>query len=149
MLFQVNSLTKCLFFGAILLKRAMPGRLLTGSPVRMKPVVHSSFLLYHEAMLHDRNLHELRSAVLLYHEAMLHDRDLHELRSAVLLYHVQNQHMIQFTVRQSCKHVDSLALITLQLFCHLCQTFFDLRHHLFVSGKFVLLFLHFCFRCFA
>ena len=111
--------------------------------------MHSSFLLYHEAMLHDRNLHELRSAVLLYHEAMLHDRDLHELRSAVLLYHVQNQHMIQFAVRQSCKHVDSLALITLQLFCHLCQTFFDLRHHLFVSGKFVLLFLHFCFRCFA
>ena len=26
-------------------------------------------------------------------------------------YHVQNRHMIQFTVRQSCKHVDSLAFI--------------------------------------
>jgi len=27
------------------------------------------------------------------------------------LYHVQNRHMIQFAVRQSCRHVDSLALI--------------------------------------
>ena len=40
---------------------------------------------------HAGMLTHLRS---LYHEAMLHDRDLHELRSAVLLYHVQNQHMI-------------------------------------------------------
>ena len=54
---------------------------------------------------------------------MLHDHDLHELRSAVLLYHVQNQHMIQFAV---------LALIILQLFWHLCQTFFDLLHHLYL-----------------
>jgi len=29
----------------------------------------------------------IRSAVLLYHEAQLHDRDLHSLCSAVLLYH--------------------------------------------------------------
>ena len=39
-------------------------------------------------MLHDRDLHSLRSAAFLYHEAMLHDRDLHSLRSAVLLYHI-------------------------------------------------------------
>jgi len=88
MLFQVNSLTQRVLFGAILPKRAIQGRHhFTGWPVKMIPIVHSSFLLYHEAMLHDH--------------------DLHELRSAVLLYHVQNQHMIQFAV---------LALIILQLF---------------------------------
>ena len=37
---------------------------------------------------HAGMLTHLRS---LYHEAMLHDRDLHELRSAVLLYHMRTE----------------------------------------------------------
>jgi len=59
MLFQVNSLTKCLFFGAILLKRAMTGRLLSGSPVRMKPSCIAPFYLYHV-----QNQHMIQFAIL-------------------------------------------------------------------------------------
>ena len=37
------------------------------------------------------------------------------------LYHVQKQHMIQFTVRQSYEHVDSLALIISCMLFHFLQ----------------------------
>lgn len=45
------------------------------------------------------------------------------------LYHVQNRHMIQFTIRQSYKHVDSLSLII--AYFNLQFHFFSIIHHLF------------------
>lgn len=49
------------------------------------------------------------------------------------LYHVQNRHMIQFTIRQSYKHVDSLSFII---------AYFNLQFHFFPSSIIFLMDLH-------
>ena len=54
--------------------------------------------------------------------------------------HVQNRHMIQFTIRQSYKHVDSLSLII---------AYFNLQFHFFPSSIIFLMGIHHLFDGFA
>ena len=54
--------------------------------------------------------------------------------------HVQNRHMIQFTIRQSYKHVDSLSFII---------AYFNLQFHFFPSSIIFLMGIHHLFDGFA